>query len=148
METLHCIENSSPSRPDESTLDCGRAEIFPRIDNARMSRQATHAAQFLKTFANPHRLLILCHLLDEECTVSTLQERLGMPQAHLSQQLARLRHDGLVKVRRESKHMFYQINSGDARELLATLYHLFCENCPSGAETRHAASQRAPMQFP
>lgn len=121
-------ENLSPGPVGQASL---ARETFPQIDNARMTAQATRASQFLKIFANPHRLLILCHLLDEECTVSALQEQLGMPQAHLSQQLARLRRDGLVKVRRESKHMFYRINSGDARELLATLYHLFCENCPS-----------------
>ena len=129
---IQCSTANSPSGDAGQTAPTRtQAKTFPRIDNARMAAQATRATQFLKTFANPHRLLILCHLLDEECTVSALQVQLGMPQAHLSQQLARLRRDGLVKVRRESKHMFYRINSGDARELLAALYHLFCEDCPS-----------------
>ncbi len=96
------------------------------IDLAAMTRNARFAARFLKTLAHEQRLLILCHLARGECSVGELEGRLGMRQAHLSQQLARLRRDGLVRTRRASRTIFYRLASEDAEAMIGVLYERFC----------------------
>ena len=66
-------------------------------------------AEFCKGMAHPKRILIL-HLLKEgEKTVTQLEEITGIPQANLSQHLAFLRQQGLVKARREGNMVFYSL---------------------------------------
>ena len=84
------------------------------------------AAAFLKTLANEHRLFILCQLAEGEKSVTELENLLGIRQPNLSQQLARLRAEKLVKTRRESKQIYYALDSVEARILIDTLYELFC----------------------
>jgi DNA-binding transcriptional ArsR family regulator len=97
-------------------------KIEPRIIGAEVER----ATRLLKSLANPHRLLILCHLVEEERSVGWLEKALEMPQAHLSQQLARLRREGLVKARRQSRMVYYRLASKETAAILALLYELYC----------------------
>jgi DNA-binding transcriptional ArsR family regulator len=99
-----------------------------KIDVVRLSTRARAASRFLKTLANQHRLMILCHLTEREHSVGELEQELGIQQAHLSQQLARLRREGLVRARRESRQIYYSLGSEEAREMIATLYRLFCRD--------------------
>lgn len=92
-----------------------------------MKRQAWTAAAFLKSLGNEHRLLILCHLAEGEISVGKLEQKLGLRQAHLSQQLARLRRAGLVATRRESRTIFYRLASREAEATLGLVYTLFCK---------------------
>lgn len=92
-----------------------------------MTRNAQSAAQFLRCIANPHRLMILCHLTHGEASVGQLERELGIRQAHLSQQLARLRQDGLVTTRRDSRTIYYALGSDAAREVIGLIYRLFCD---------------------
>lgn len=112
------------------------------IDLAAMGRNARLAARFLKALAHEQRLLILCHLAHGERSVGELEERLGLRQAHLSQQLARLRQDGLVRTRRASRTIFYRLGSADAEAMLALLYERFCQRAATplacAPETLHA----------
>ncbi|HRX40619.1 MAG TPA: ArsR family transcriptional regulator, partial [Parvularculaceae bacterium] len=75
----------------------------PRVENLRL--RANEVAKLLKTFSHPNRLLIACDLLQGERTVSDLEVRTGVRQPVLSRELARLRSEGLVGARRESKMM-------------------------------------------
>lgn len=100
---------------------------------AEMTRNAQSAAQFLRCIANPHRLMILCHLSVGEASVGQLERELGIRQAHLSQQLARLRQDGLVTTRRDSRTIYYSLGSDAARETIGLIYRLFCAH-EAGAE--------------
>ncbi len=93
---------------------------------SKMTASAAIATAFLKTLANKHRLLILCQLIEGEKSVGELEHRLGLRQSHLSQQLARLRKDGLVKTRRDSRTIFYDLESREAVLTLELLYGLFC----------------------
>lgn len=68
-----------------------------------------HVASFLKVLSNRDRLQILCHLVSGEQSVGTIEKRLQLRQPALSQQLARLRADRLVKTRREGKIVFYAL---------------------------------------
>jgi DNA-binding transcriptional ArsR family regulator len=91
-----------------------------------MLRQSSQAAVFLKALSNENRLMILCHLLDEELSVTALNEKLPLSQSALSQHLAVLRKDGLVSTRRVSQTIFYSLGDSRVKELLQTLHRLFC----------------------
>jgi DNA-binding transcriptional ArsR family regulator len=93
---------------------------------SKMQASAAAATGFLKTLANEHRLLILCQLIEGEKSVGALEQRLGLRQPHLSQHLARLRQDGLVRTRRHSRTIFYDLRSREAAEVIELLYKLFC----------------------
>lgn len=88
--------------------------------------QARRASDFLKALSHETRLLILCTLNDGEKTVSELEESLGLQQAVVSQQLARLRADDLVKTRREGRQVFYRIGDPNVRLVVDALYQGFC----------------------
>ena len=72
--------------------------------------------------------MILCHLGQGECSVGELEIKLGIAQSPLSQQLARLRRDGIVATRREAQTIFYRISDPNAAQIVQTLYTLFCAN--------------------
>lgn len=91
-----------------------------------MLRQSSQAAVFLKALSNENRLMILCHLLDQELSVTALNEKLPLSQSALSQHLAILRKDGLVSTRRESQTIYYRIGDAKVKELIQTLHRLFC----------------------
>ncbi|RNF49770.1 ArsR family transcriptional regulator [Marinomonas hwangdonensis] len=91
-----------------------------------MLRQSSQAAVFLKALSNENRLMILCHLLDQELSVTALNEKLPLSQSALSQHLAVLRKDDLVSTRRESQTIHYSIGDVRVKELIQTLHRLFC----------------------
>ena len=92
-----------------------------------MAPQAEAAAALLKALSHEGRLMILCHLSSGEKTVTELEDKLGARQAAVSQQLARLRLDGLVHTRREGKAIFYSIADARAAKLMTVVYDLFCK---------------------
>ena len=93
-----------------------------------LAPKAAEAEAFLKAFANRHRLMILCELQGAEKSVTTLQDAVGLSQSSLSQHLARLREDGLVKTRREAQTIFYSLASTDVTRMIRLLYELYCKN--------------------
>lgn len=96
------------------------------IEMKRMEQNADRASQLLTAMANPKRLLILCNLLDSELNVSELAERIDLGQSPLSQHLSKLRAWGLVKTRREGQQINYTLASDDVRQVLMTLYNIYC----------------------
>jgi ArsR family transcriptional regulator len=105
-----------------------------------MQRTAETAAEFLKALANRHRLLVLCYLSEGEKSVGELEALLGVRQPHLSQQLARLREDGLVRTRRDSRTIYYRLGSEAAERLVGVLHEIFCEG--KGASARPSGGRR------
>jgi DNA-binding transcriptional ArsR family regulator len=89
---------------------------------------AQEASGFLKALAHEARLLILCLLIDEEKSVSDIEEILKLRQPAISQQLARLRADGLVETRRDGKNIFYSLARPEAREVIGALHRAFCQS--------------------
>ena len=87
---------------------------------------AKRASNFLKALANENRLIILCCLAESEKNVGELEIMLGIRQPSLSQQLARLRADGLVATRRDSKQIYYRLASAAAQQMIGLLYNMFC----------------------
>ncbi len=92
----------------------------------RMVEKAKRAADFLKALAHESRLMILCILAEGEKSVSELEELLTLRQPTVSQQLARLRADGLVATRREGKIIYYSLASEEARVIIGAIYDVFC----------------------
>lgn len=93
---------------------------------SEMQQNSERAAAFLKALAHEGRLLILCHLSMGEKSVTELEVLLCQRQAAVSQQLARLRMEGLVRSRREGKAIFYSISDQRAARTIALLYEMFC----------------------
>lgn len=98
------------------------------MDTIEVTRdKAAEAAAFLKTLANENRLMVLCHLAQGEKTVTELESLIGIRQPNLSQQLARLRAERLVKSRREAKQVYYGLDSAEVMLVISLLYRLFCQ---------------------
>jgi len=95
-------------------------------DPDRMMDNAKRASDFLKALAHESRLLILCILAEGEKSVSELEELLSLRQPTVSQQLARLRADGLVSTRRNGKAVYYTLASDEARVVIGAVYDVFC----------------------
>ena len=103
------------------TPDMSVAEMDRIVDNA------CTASNFLKAISHEGRLMILCHLVSGEKSVTELEDLLSARQAAVSQQLARLRLEGLVVPRRDGKTIYYSLADDRPRRLLETIYELFCE---------------------
>lgn len=101
-----------------------------------LKSKAPQAAELLRQLANANRLMILCHIAQEERSVGQLEQDLGIKQPGLSQQLAELRQFGLVKTRRESRSIYYSIAEGRAEAVMAMLYDIFCNDGPTTANRR------------
>lgn len=88
--------------------------------------QARKASELLKALSHETRLLILCLLSEGEKSVSELEKIMAVPQAAVSQQLARLRFDRLVTTRRDGRNIYYQIASDEVGGIIDQLYSIFC----------------------
>ena len=83
------------------------------------------ASNFLKATAHHGRLMILCHLVTGEKSVTELENLLSFRQAAVSQQLARLRFEDLVGSRREGKAIYYSIKDKKVLKILFLLHEEF-----------------------
>jgi DNA-binding transcriptional ArsR family regulator len=97
------------------------------VQKRELIDQARKASEMLKALSHESRLIILCVLAEGEKSVSELEDILDMPQAAVSQQLARLRFDGLVNTRRDGRNIFYSIASQEVSTVIETLHQLFCQ---------------------
>lgn len=88
--------------------------------------QADRAASMLRALGNPHRLMVLCSLVEGEQSVSALNERIPLSQSALSQHLARLREEDLVATRRESQTIYYRIADPLVYQLIEPLHQRYC----------------------
>src|SRR5210317_1180791 len=88
---------------------------------------ASHACDLLKAMANEWRLRILCQLAEGEKTVSELQSLLGLSQSALSQHLAVLRREKIVRARKHAQSVSYSLAGDDAPKVMQTLHEVFCE---------------------
>ena len=110
-----------------STFKLGK---FLLMDNAFeinvMRDSAESVVTILKSLANTDRLLILCHLVQEELNVSQIEDKTKITQPTLSQQLMMLRKSDVVNTRRDGKQIFYSIKDQKLATVLNTLYELYC----------------------
>lgn len=91
-----------------------------------LSERAADAARLLKALANEKRLLILCLLSEGERSVGELNQDVDLSQSALSQHLAVLRADGLVRTRRQAQTIYYSVVEGPALAVIQTLHREYC----------------------
>jgi DNA-binding transcriptional ArsR family regulator len=92
----------------------------------QMFSSAKQACNLLKSLSHESRLLMLCILSNGEKSVTELEEILQMRQSAVSQQLSRLRIDGLVEARREGKAIYYCLANEDVKKVISVLYDIYC----------------------
>jgi DNA-binding transcriptional ArsR family regulator len=103
------------AKPSEDELD-----LDTLVANAR------EASEFLKALSHEARLMILCLLATGEKSVSEIEKMLKLRQPAVSQQLARLRADGLVETRRNGKNIYYSLARTEVRDVIGVLHDAFC----------------------
>jgi DNA-binding transcriptional ArsR family regulator len=93
----------------------------------QMTQSAAEAANFLKALGHEGRLMILCHLASGEKSVTELEHLLAARQAAVSQQLSRLRLEGMVTPRRDGKTIYYSLAGERPRRMMELVYDMFCK---------------------
>lgn len=96
-----------------------------QAEPAARSAAIEEAANIFKTLGHEGRLLILCHLVQGPKSVGELEGMLDARQSAVSQQLARLRIEGLVTARRDGKTIFYSLKDPRIGELLICYARIF-----------------------
>lgn len=121
------------SDPDSSTPTPQVSTVLPRLDEPmddatwnRIRTNAQAASDFLKAISHEGRLMILCSLANGEKSVAEIEAMLSSRQAAVSQQLSRLRLEGLVTARRDGKQIYYRLTDDRARMIIERVYELFC----------------------
>ncbi len=101
---------------------------------------AESAAVLMRSLSHPQRLLVLCALVDGERSVAELRQGLGIEQVPMSQQLMRLRADGLVEARREGTTVYYSITRPEVLTIVDALHSAFC--APTAGKRSRGGRQR------
>ena len=89
----------------------------------------TQAAALLRAMSNESRLSVLCYLAEQERSVTELEQYLDLSQSALSQHLAVLRRQGLIRSRRDKRLVYYSVSSEQVTDVLQTLEAHY--NCKS-----------------
>lgn len=97
---------------------------------------AESAADLMRSLSHPQRLLVLCALVDGEKSVAELRHELEIEQVPMSQQLMRLRSDGLVEARREGTTVYYRIARQEVSTVVEALHSSFCVPPDIGKRSR------------
>jgi ArsR family transcriptional regulator, virulence genes transcriptional regulator len=92
---------------------------------AELHANADRASTVLKAMSNARRLHVLFHIAEAERSVGELERMVGLSQSALSQHLARLRRDGLVRTRRSAQTVFYSLNGPEVPGIIAALRTLY-----------------------
>lgn len=115
---------------ETSAVTSSRLPVFNKNmcaeDVEKMMRNAQEASNFLKAISHEGRLMILCHLASGEKTVTELEELLSARQSAVSQQLSRLRLEGIVSPRRDGKAIYYSLTDDRSTQIMEVVYDLFC----------------------
>lgn len=96
-------------------------------DIEKLEQKSAEISRVLKTIGNERRLVILCQLAaHDEMSVSSLVEALNIGQSALSQHLAKMREEEILKTRRDGQSIFYSIADERVSELMRTFHKLYC----------------------
>ena len=95
-------------------------------ERTELHDMAANACELLKAMSNEWRLMILCQLAEGEKTVGELQAILGLSQSAVSQHLAILRREKIVRPRKHAQSVSYSLAGDEAPKIMATLHDVFC----------------------
>ena len=119
------IDNAHMRQNNPMALPVFDKNISPE-DMDKVAGNVVQAVNFLKAISHEGRLMILCYLASGEKSVTDLEELLSARQAAVSQQLSRLRLEGLVTPRREGKVIYYSLTDKRSTQIMEVVYDLFC----------------------
>lgn len=91
-----------------------------------MEANCDKVANLMKALAHPRRLIILCHLSNDEKTVGELEELCGASQSSVSQYLNRMRLEGLVSFEKRGLFVYYRIEDLNVKKLITALHKIYC----------------------
>lgn len=83
------------------------------------------ASALMKAMSNEARLMILCQLLNDEKSVTELEQLIGLSQSAISQHLAVLRENQLVNTKREGQSIKYSLSGQKPRAIIEVLHRLY-----------------------
>jgi len=109
---------------------------FKNMNVKEMIPASGKAAELLRSLSHPQRLLVLCALGAEEKSVAQLRQELDIEQVPMSQQLMRLRADGLVESRREGTTVHYRIARPEVLTVVEAMHKAFCPSIPAEGTKR------------
>jgi DNA-binding transcriptional ArsR family regulator len=92
---------------------------------AALETSAAAAARLMKLLASEQRLILLCRLIDGECSVGELADYAGLAQSAASQHLAKLRAEGVVTPRRDGQSIYYSVSDPAAVRVIDTLCDIY-----------------------
>ncbi|WP_431225319.1 ArsR/SmtB family transcription factor [Serratia sp. L9] len=96
-------------------------------DPQSLLASANNATKLLKAMSNPHRLLILCMLVDSPGTnAGELAQATGLSPSATSQHLAKMRDEGLIENVRDGQRINYSIKNTAVQEIISTLKAIYC----------------------
>lgn len=124
-EDVHCHDPVARAK-DEGVMSNPCVNVKASELQA-LEPKADKVAQLLTALGHSKRLMAMCRMMDDEVSVGVLAEAVGLGQSALSQHLSKLRALGLVTTRREGQTIYYRLASDEARELIGTLYRLYCK---------------------
>ncbi len=94
----------------------------------KLEQKSRYIAKLLKVLANEYRLLILCELIKEPKTVSTLGEKVNsISQSALSQHLALLKAHGILDSSKSGQNVTYFLADTRVQEIIALLKKYYCD---------------------
>ncbi len=97
-------------------------EIYTR----EMAENSQLVIKAMKAMGHEVRLMLLWNLCKGDKTVSQLADLLGLEQSTISQQLARLRLEGIVKGRRQGRTIHYHVEDMRVRNLIEIICSIYC----------------------
>lgn len=113
-----------------------------KIEKSLLQENADHACGLLKCLAHPHRLMLICQLMDGPKSVGELAELVDIRQSTTSQHLSQLRLCDIVSSRREAQTVYYELASPAARALITVLHNQFCTAASPKPSTKKTSRKK------
>jgi len=84
-------------------------------------KRIEHMSELFKALGHPARLAIVTGLMkkgNDGCNVTTMVEKLGLPQSTVSQHLTVLRHAGIIEPEKNGVKTCYRVVDKDVLKIL------------------------------
>lgn len=110
IESKNAVENCSCTIIHE--------EVVNRVRTVMPEEETLYdLAEFFKVFGDTTRIKILCALFEAEMCVCDIAALLGMNQSAISHQLRLLKHERLVKHRKDGKVVYYSLDDEHIKQI-------------------------------
>ncbi|MDX9800737.1 MAG: metalloregulator ArsR/SmtB family transcription factor [Spirochaetia bacterium] len=111
--------NTEDSKDAQLKEDCAPVSSN-LLESIPVDEEVQDLSEFFRVLGDPTRLRILSILSEKPLCVHKISEALDMQQTAISHQLKILRHNRLVKYRKEGRHVFYSLKDSHIDEIIST----------------------------